>query len=92
MNTPHTILLGSAVPALVRYRPLRTRSADERRVSTVPLVLAAVALARGRLIDRGRPAPGAGLPFLAVTLLVQSLAVGRRARRLARFAPVNVGS
>ncbi|GAA1854984.1 DUF1453 domain-containing protein [Actinomadura bangladeshensis] len=35
---------------------------------------------------------GGGPPFLAVTLLAQSLVVVRRAHGLARFAPVNVGS
>ncbi|NVI87897.1 DUF1453 domain-containing protein [Actinomadura sp. BRA 177] len=160
MNTLDNVLLGLAVLALVLYRQLRTRSVDERRMYTVPLVLAVVAVAQGGLIDSGhlapslglfageavaavglgvlravtvrlwrehdgtlwrrgtgwtlaawlvsvairaafvgagyaagiKPAAGGVLLFLAVTLLVQSLVVGRRARRLAGFAPVNVAS
>ncbi|MER7543426.1 hypothetical protein ABTW95_10530 [Spirillospora sp. NPDC127506] len=156
MNTLDNVLLAVAVVALVLYRQLRTCSVDERRMYTVPLVLAVVALAQGGLIDRGhlalsaalvageavaavglgvlravtirvwragdgtlwrrgtgwtlaawlvsiairaafvaagyaagiKPAAGGVLLFLAVTLLVQGLVVGRRARGAAQ---VNVG-
>ncbi len=47
--------------ALVLYRQLRTRSVDERRMYTVPLVLAVVAVAQGGLIDSGHLAPSLGL-------------------------------
>ncbi|GAA1818945.1 hypothetical protein [Actinomadura chokoriensis] len=61
MNTLDNVLLGPAAPALVLYRQLRTRPVDERRMYTVPLVLAVVALAQGGLIDRGHPALSAAL-------------------------------
>lgn len=60
MNTLDNVLPGLAAPALVLYRRLRTRPVDERRTYTPPLVPAAVALARGGLIDGGRPALGTG--------------------------------
>lgn len=99
MNTLDNVLLdnvllglvppGLAAPAFVLYRQPRAGS-DEPGTCTVPLVLAVVALVQGGLIDRGRPALAAALP--AVRLLAQSLVRGRRARRLAGFAPVNVAS
>ncbi|WP_433463049.1 hypothetical protein [Spirillospora sp. CA-128828] len=158
MNTLDNVLIALAVLALVLYRQLRSSPLDERRMYTVPLVLAVVGAAQGGLVDKVHPALsvallageavaavglgalraitvrlwreddgrlwrrgtgwtlaawltslairaafiGAGyaagikvatggvLLFLSVTLLVQNLVVGLRARRLGTAGPVSV--
>ncbi|HEU5024800.1 MAG TPA: hypothetical protein VFV01_07740 [Spirillospora sp.] len=51
MNTADNVLIALAVLALVLYRQLRARPVGERRLYTLPAVLAVIGIAQGGLLD-----------------------------------------
>jgi hypothetical protein len=66
MNTADNVLIALAVLGLVLYRQLRARPVGERRLYTIPAVLAVIGVAQGGLLDDAHPA-------LSVALLAGEL-------------------
>ncbi|MDL4815867.1 hypothetical protein [Actinomadura opuntiae] len=61
MNTADNVLIALAVLALVLYRQLRARPVGERRLYTVPAVLAVIGVAQGGLLDQAHMGPSVAL-------------------------------
>ncbi|GAA2126385.1 hypothetical protein [Actinomadura napierensis] len=64
MNTADNVLIALAVLALVLYRQLRSRPVGERRLYTLPAVLAVIGVAQGGLLDQAHA--GLSVALLAV--------------------------
>lgn len=56
MNSADNVLIALAVLGLVLYRQLRARPVAERRLYTIPAVLAVIGVAQGGLLDDAHPA------------------------------------